>query len=306
MRSDADSGRDPKGDGEGTWKLPFGLGLTVQDRGVLWRYLLLLAALPLLPTATFGPYSVLSARQIGWMVVLIVSVNLCGYLMLRLFGARAGFLLAGLLGGLISSTAVAIAYARDTRTMTGVDRIAALAIAAATAVSLVRVPLELFVVARSQLLALWLPFALLFLATLVGPTWLWLRGEVQDLQEVHPPKNPAQLGTALLFGLLYAGVLVGSAAAKDRLGEGGLYALAAVSGFTDLDAITLSTGRLLADGRLELAVGCRAVIVAVLANQLFKLAMIVALASPRARRLLLVAFAPTVVACGVLLVPRWG
>jgi uncharacterized membrane protein (DUF4010 family) len=279
--------------------------LNLQDRAAALRFVLILAAVMLLPDRTFGPYAVLNPRHVGWMVVLIVGVNLFGYLMLRVFGTQVGFLLTGVLGGLISSTAVAIAYARDTRTMPGVDRLAALGITLATAVSLLRVPLELFVVARSSLFALWLPFALLFCATLVGPAWLWWR----VAEGAEPPgratKDPTQLGTALLFGVLYAAVLLGSAAAKQRLGDSGLYALASVSGFTDLDAITLSLGHLLSEGRLELAAGCRAALLAVLANQLFKLTVILALASVRARRLLLLAFAPTMVACAALIALDW-
>ena len=84
-------------------------------------------------------------------------------------------------------------------------------------------------------------------------------------------KNPAQLSTAVGFGVLYSVVLLVSAAADDQFGETMLYPVALVSGLTDIDAITLSTSRLVSDGRLDASVGWRLIIVASLSNLTFKL-----------------------------------
>src|SRR3569832_2240715 len=56
--------------------------------------------------------------------------------------------------------------------------------------------------------------------------------------------NPTELSTALGFGLMNAIVLLAAAWLSDWLGTRGLYAVALVSGLTDVAAITLSSLRL--------------------------------------------------------------
>src|SRR5437899_6683431 len=79
------------------------------------RALVTLVILPILPDRPYGPYGVLNPREIWWMVVLIVAINLAGYVAAKLLGTRSGALLGGMLGGLISSTATTISYARLNR-----------------------------------------------------------------------------------------------------------------------------------------------------------------------------------------------
>lgn len=75
---------------------------------------------------------------------------------------------------------------------------------------------------------------------------------------------------AIVFGLLYAAVLVGVAAAKEHFGQGALYAVAALSGLTDMDAITLSTAPLVRSGRLDPATGWRLILIGAMGNLVFK------------------------------------
>jgi uncharacterized membrane protein (DUF4010 family) len=83
-------------------------------------------------------------------------------------------------------------------------------------------------------------------------------------------QNPSELKAALLFGLLYAIVLIAVAAAKDRFGSRGLYVIAGLSGLTDVDAITLSTSQLVNAGTLEAHQGWRIILVALISNVFFK------------------------------------
>ncbi len=71
--------------------------------------------LPVLPDRTFGPFAVLNPRHIWWMVVLVVGIGLAAYVGYKLLGSRRGTLVAGLLGGAISSTATTVAAAKRTR-----------------------------------------------------------------------------------------------------------------------------------------------------------------------------------------------
>src|SRR6185369_844525 len=98
--------------------------------------------------------------------------------------------------------------------------------------------------------------------------WTAARGENIDTTE-H--KNPAQLGTALVFAGLYGVVLIGVAWARDTLGPNAIYGVAAASGLTDMDAIALSSARLV-DGptQLDPGVAWRAVVIGLMANAAFK------------------------------------
>ena len=111
----------------------------------------------------------------------------------------------------------------------------------------------------------------------------------------EPLQDPSQTGVALLFGIVYSAVLLATAAARDLLGERGLYLVAAVSGITDVDAITLSTARLVQSGSLDGAVGWRVVVTATLSNLVAKGCIAAALGGPALARQLAVPFGAAIV-----------
>src|SRR6185503_274567 len=83
------------------------------DMRVMMQFVLItLVILPALPNETYGPFNVLNPREIWWMVVLVVGISLLGYIALKLYGEHAGVLIAGLVGGVVSSTATTVSYAR--------------------------------------------------------------------------------------------------------------------------------------------------------------------------------------------------
>ena len=119
------------------------------------------------------------------------------------------------------------------------------------------------------------------------------------------PVNPTELRPAILFGVLYAVVLLVVAAAQDLMGDAGLFAAAALSGLTDVDAITLSTARLVSTERLTPDVGWRLVMIAALSNLVFKLLLAGTLGSRTfARRL--GGLGLVAIAAGGLVLAFWG
>src|SRR4029453_8020406 len=84
-------------------------------RAIMQFAAITLIVLPVLPNRTYGPYDVLNPRQVWWMVVLIVAISLAGYVGAKLLGPRAGTWLGGALGGLVSSTATTVTFARRMR-----------------------------------------------------------------------------------------------------------------------------------------------------------------------------------------------
>lgn len=273
-------------------------------RAVMQFVLISLVILPVLPNQTYGPYDVLNPRQVWWMVVLIVGINLAGYAAFRLMGARAGTALAGVLGGVVSSTATTVAYARMTRSEPGTVRAAAAIVWIASGVVFVRVLVEIGAVAPAFLPVAAPPMLIMLALFVVVGLVLW-RSAIAPGESPLEPGNPSELRPAILFGVLYAVVLLAIAAAEDFLGDAGLYAAAAVSGLTDLDAITLSTSQLVAQDRVEAATGWRLILLASMSNLLFKLGM-AAVLGVRAFARRLAGLVAVAVAVGAVLIFVWG
>ncbi len=228
-----------------------------------------LVILPVLPNETYGPYDVLNPHNIWLMVVLIVGIGLLGYFAYKLFGQKAGTILGGILGGLISSTATAVTYSKRTKDTSTNSMLAAIVIFIASAVSVLRIIAEVTVVAPTTVPVVVPPLAaVLVLMLVIGALAYFFKHNGHDhIPEQH---NPAQLKTALVFGVIYAAVVLATAFAKDKLGQEGLYLVAIISGLTDVDAITLSTSRMMNTGGLETASGWRVILVAALSNLVFK------------------------------------
>jgi uncharacterized membrane protein (DUF4010 family) len=213
------------------------------------------------------------------MVVLIVGISLLGYFAYQVFGQKAGTLLGGILGGFISSTATTVTYARRTQGGSHTSSsLAAMVVFIASAVSVARIMTEVAVVAPATLAKVLPPLAaVLLLMLLVGGAAYFFKGKGHD--EMPEQGNPAQLKTALVFGAIYATVILATAFAKDHFGDRGLYIVAVISGLTDVDAITLSTARLMNTGGLEPGNGWRVILVAALSNLVFKGALVGVLGS---------------------------
>lgn len=238
-------------------------------RAIMQFALISLIILPVLPNRTFGPYDVLNPFKIWLLVVLIVGIGLGGYGAYKLAGARAGTLLSGIIGGLISSTATTVSYARRVRDNASIIDLAALVILIASTTVFVRIFVEISVVAPRMLTQLTPPLIALLIVNLVICV-IGYRRIGHHEYKMPEQSNPAELGSALVFGALYAVVLVAIAAAEEYFGNRGIYVVAMISGFTDVDAITLSTANLAAQGQLNPNTAWRSMIIATLANTAFK------------------------------------
>lgn len=247
-------------------------------RAIVQLVLIGLVVLPVLPNKAYDPYGVLNPFKIWLLVVLIVGISVCGYIVYRLVGGKAGALIGGVLGGIISSTATTVSYARHTRSARGGAGSATVVIMIASTVVFGRVLFEIGIVAPNVFYSLAPPLVavMLFMAVLALIAFLIVpKGATADAI----PDDPSQLKAAIVFGGLYALVVYGVAVAKEHLGEQGLYAVAAISGMTDMDAITLSTAQLVSNGTIKADVGWRLILVGSLANLVFKAFMVMLLGS---------------------------
>jgi uncharacterized membrane protein (DUF4010 family) len=248
--------------------------LTRQDLlSILQFAALSFVILPVLPDQNYGPYNALNPYQIWLMVVLISGIGLAGYVALRITGGRHGVLLLGLLGGMVSSTATSMVYARHARDP-GMLQLAAVVILTANLVVPVRLAVLAGVVSPGilPLLAPVLGGALACGA--IGTFYWWRKLTRQTVLELPEIRNPTEIRTALGFGLLFGVVLFFSAWLSDAAGSRGLYAVALVSGLTDVDAITLSTLRLYDLGALHPLQAVSAIVLALVSNIAFKLGLV--------------------------------
>lgn len=227
--------------------------------------------LPVLPDHGYGPYGALNPHQIGMMVVVVSGVSLAGYAALRIGAQRRGLILIGVLGGLVSSTATTLVFARHARAKTATVEIAAVVILLANLIVFVRLAV-LAAVFGSKLLPYLLPaFVAAALLGCLVPYRLWRRLKRDESAPPLEVSNPTELPIAIGAGLTFALILLASSWLSEHVGTAGLYAASAVFGLTDLDAITLSTLRLLKLEQIGVQQAGIAVVVAYCANMLLKL-----------------------------------
>jgi uncharacterized membrane protein (DUF4010 family) len=245
--------------------------------------------LPLLPDEPLDPYEALNPQSLWLLVLLISGLSLVGYVLTRLLGAHRGLPLTGLTGGLVSSTAVTLTFARQSREpqYAKATRAVASGILLAWTVSFLRVIVEVLVVNRS-LLAPLLPAIVAMTVVCAGFGWYLLRGS-GDRQEAQAValRNPFSLTSAMKFAALFAAVLLVVKIVQAHAPESGMYIVAALAGTTDVDAITLSMAQYARSGNPQVA--AHAITIAVLSNTVVKAGMVVALGSGQLRRSIVLA-----------------
>lgn len=239
--------------------------------------ILLLAAaclivLPLLPDRLIGPYAVLNPHKLGLLVIWVMGVGAIGYVGLRLFGARLGLVLAGVLGGLVSSTATIAGMGQRARNDPASTRLCIAAALASNVATLVQLALILALVSPATLAALAWPLLGAAGATALICVVAVLRAGrgPADAGAASGFGRPFVLSHALAFALIVALALLGAAALQDWLGPRGAFAAAAFGGFADVHAATLAVGQLAATGTLAPAQAAQAIVVAFTANALFR------------------------------------
>lgn len=234
-----------------------------------------LVILPILPDRNFGPYQALNPHNIWWMVVLISGVSLAGYAALRLTGARHGAALIGIFGGMVSSTATTMIFARHARANVDLGRTAMVVILLANIVVMVRLGVVSVAVAPAIVEALFGVLGCGIALGVAATLWGWRQLEGGSTLPMPNVTNPTEIRTALTFGGLYALVLVLSAWLQDIAGSRGIYLLALASGLTDVDAITLSSLRMFTLDKLSEAQTITAITLATLSNLAFKTGLVV-------------------------------
>jgi len=243
--------------------------------------------LPLLPRQPIDPWGAIEPHSLWLLVILIAGLSLVGYVATRALGPGRGTAVAGLAGGLVSSTAVTLSFARRSREEGGAtDDALAGGVLIAWGVMFVRVVILAAVVYAPLVRSLLLPLGALAAATLALAALLLGRTRVEERKVVGEVavRNPFSLTAAVQFGLLFTVVLLVVKVAQQHLPGQGYYIVAGLAGLTDVDAITLSMATLARDGGVPPGTAASALVVACLSNTVVKGGLLVALASAALRR----------------------
>jgi uncharacterized membrane protein (DUF4010 family) len=254
--------------------------------------------LPVLPREPLGqaPFDVLVPYKLWLMVVLISALGFVGYVLIKIAGPHRGIGLTGLLGGMVSSTAVTMSFAQKSREVERLAKPLALGVIVAWSVMFARILAVLAVVNRGLLSEIWLPFVAAGAAGGAYTAWLQYSDREGSPSEVAF-SNPFELSGAFRFGLLYALVLLVSRAMQLRFGDRGVLISSLLAGVADVDAITLSLADLNHSGELGAVAASRGILLAAISNTAVKSAIVLATGSPGLRRILLPGVLVMVGAC---------
>lgn len=209
--------------------------------------LLAVVVLPILPDQDLGPDGLINPRQIGMIAVALAAISFLGYWLIKLLGPRAGPMLFGLVGGLVSSTVVTLASARLSKGKPGVAAALTSAVAAANAVMVIRVAVVAGIIAPALLTDLAAVLAPIFLLSLAWMAWSMLRVKPKSEGDSHLAdmiEAPVPIGESVLMALLVGLVSLAASFGRDMFPSAGLAVVAVITGLADVDALTISMARL--------------------------------------------------------------
>jgi len=262
--------------------------------------------LPLLPDAVMGPLAVLNPRKLGYLVMLITGLSFAGYVAIRALGARRGLAVTGVVGGLVSSTAVTLTFAGRAREQPSLRASCALAVCLASSIMFGRVLVMVAIVNHELVPALALPLGAMLAVGLLA-SWIFYRRSARgpEADSDLELSNPVELSSAVKFGVFFAVVLVASKAATTWFGTGAIYLTGVLAGSTDVDAITLSMANLASTGTIGAQVAVTTILLGVASNTVVKAGMALVLGGAAFGGRIALAFGAALVAGALGLLSVW-
>ncbi len=228
-----------------------------------------LVLLPVLPNKGYGPFEAFNPFKFWLIVVLISAFSFVGYVAMRLLSGERGLIVAAAAGGLVSSTAVTVSHSRLAAENPGKARLFGGTILIASAIMYLRIPIVASVIMPEVGLRVLIPMGCGAVACFTAAALL-LRG-VKTTGQDAPMNiaNPLEFSIALRFGLYLAIVALAARAINHWLGSAGVLLLAAVSGLSDVDPITLSLAQM-TDHSVSLTTAVAGISIAAAANMFVK------------------------------------
>ncbi len=224
--------------------------------------------LPIVPDESFGPFK-LNPYKTWLVVVAVATISYTSYVLQRVLRGRGGVILTAVLGGAYSSTVTTISLSRKAATSASPHLFSG-AILVASSLMYLRLAVLVSMFNRGLMHELALPFCGLGVVSgIVGFVWSRRGDRTANEMPRDDAKNPLELSAAFMFAALFIAMLVITHLVVTYVGRGGVYALAAIMGVTDVDpfilGMTQSTG-----ATTPLAVGAAAIVIAAASNNVVK------------------------------------
>jgi uncharacterized membrane protein (DUF4010 family) len=262
-----------------------------------------LVVLPLLPEGPFGPFGGLKPRELWALVLFFSGLSFAGYLARRMVGPGHGYLVTGLLGGMVSSTNTTFTFARASRTEPTSERALAFGAVAANTMLYPRVLVAVSIlnpdVVRPLAPLLAVPAVIGCAVAVAG-----LRSPLAVEDGEDTTANPLQLWGALQMAALFQAVLMLVSVMREHWGTSGVMITAAVLGLSDVDALTVSMSRDVAQS-VSPVTAAAAITAGVLSNTGMKLALAAFLGSRRFALMVGGTLAAMLAALAVVLFLHW-
>jgi uncharacterized membrane protein (DUF4010 family) len=222
--------------------------------------------------SAINPYKV-------WIIVILVSfISFIGYVLVKIFGSRAGIGLTGLVGGLASSTVTTLSFARRSRETPALNTLFAIAVILASTVMFPRLLMQIAVVNRALMERMAVPIAVMAVTGVLVAAWYFLRSrEKSQASQTLSLHNPFSLKSAITFAMVFATILMVTRLAITYLGNAWLPLVAVVSGLTDADAIAFSVSDAEQAGLISLDWAAFNVVLGAVANTFMKLLLVLSL-----------------------------
>jgi len=220
----------------------------------------------------------LNPHNVWLMVVLISGIGFAGYVLIKITGSRKGIGLTGLLGGLVSSTATTLTFAKRSLEDKSLALSCSLAVLLACSTMFPRILVEVAVINRSLLPELSMTLGVMAAAGFVACFILWKITGREKTADV-PLANPFSIMPAVKFGLLYGVIVLITRFVSITSGDNGVYIVSVLSGMTDVDAITLSMSNLSKNDPAKMHQAVVAITLAAFSNTILKFIMAFAIGS---------------------------
>jgi uncharacterized membrane protein (DUF4010 family) len=247
-------------------------------RAVLVLLAMTFLLLPILPDQAIDPWGILNPHVIWLLAILVAGISFVGYVAVRVFGDRLGILAAAAAGGLASSTAATLTFARLARHNPESAQVLAGGILIAGGVMVLRVGIVVLLLDQALALHLW-PALAAAAAVLAASIAILLLRPHSSAMPALVVANPLEIGAALKLTAFIVVVTVGIEAVRRSLGSLAILGAAALSGVADVDAATISMTRLVPSIGIETATA--GILIAVAVNTIAKTIISASIGTPR-------------------------
>lgn len=223
--------------------------------------------LPILPNKPIDPFGALNPYVIWFAVVLVLTISFVSYIFMKVLGVKYGLGITGLLGGLASSTSVAVSMSEKVRENRKLLYSAVFAVLVASSTMFLRQVLVVALFNFNILPQLVFPMFLLATFGFISSFYIWRKcGKEKGSVRIG---SPLALKSALKFAIIFTLTLLITNLSQKYFGEISIYPLVIIAGLVDVDAITISLAASSING-LSPVTAINGIIIAGLSNTFYK------------------------------------